>query len=80
MGSSELSEWMKFWSVEPWGPYRDNIHAGLIAATIANVYRKKNTPALTYEDFMLLDKEDHKKRETLKTLNWMKSVARRKNG
>ena len=80
MGSSELYEWMQFWQMEPWGPYRDNIHAGLIAATVANVYRKKNTQALTHEDFMLVDPAEHKRRQTQKTLNWMKAVARRKNG
>lgn len=78
MGASELAEWKAFWSTEPWGPYRDNIHSGLIAATLANIYRKKNTQALTFEDFMLTDPEEYKRRKTLETYKWMKSVAKRK--
>jgi len=69
---------MLFWRQEPWGSYRDNIHSGMIAATLANVYRKKNSPALTFEDFMLITPEEHKRRQTEKTFKWMKSVAKRK--
>lgn len=79
MGSSELQEWMLFWRAEPWGPYRDNIHAGLIASILANIHRKKSAPAVTYQEFMLVDPVDHKNKKTRETLAWMKAVARRKN-
>ena len=78
LGSSELNEWMLFWKTEPWGPYRDNIHAGLIAATIANVYRKKNSKAITHEAFMLTDQSSYKRNTSKETLAWMKAVAKRK--
>lgn len=26
--------WQRFWDFEPWGPWRDNLHAGIIAREI----------------------------------------------
>ena len=78
MGASELQEWMTYWRMEPWGSYRDNIHAGLIASTIANVYRSKNRRPVSFEEFMLSDRDLYKKKKTKETLAWMKSVATRK--
>lgn len=26
----------RYWAEEPWGPYRDNLHAGLIASAVIN--------------------------------------------
>lgn len=77
MGASELAEWVKFWKMEPWGAYRDNIHAGFIAATIANVNRKPNTKPITHEVFMLTDRSDYSKRKTKETLSWMKAVGKK---
>jgi len=78
LGASELEEWMLFWKMDPWGSYRDNIHAGLIAATLANIHRSKNSRAITHEDFMLVDHSDYQKKKTRETLTWMKAVAKRK--
>lgn len=78
MGASELAEWLVFWRMEPWGSYRDNVHAGLIAATLANIYRKKNTEPMSFEDFMLVTPEEHNRRQTEKTYKWMRSLAKKK--
>ena len=32
MGSSELSDWIDYYKLEPWGAWRDNYHAALIAS------------------------------------------------
>jgi len=79
MGASELSEWMLFWSTDPWGSYRDNIHAGLIAATLANIHRKKSAPAVSFTDFMLTDSDSHRKKKTNETIAWMRAVAKRRD-
>lgn len=77
MGASELLEWMQYFSSEPFGTYRDNIHAGLIAATLANIHRKKGTRPLTFSDFMLQDPSESRRRSTREALTWFKSVAKK---
>ena len=34
----EFQEWCKFYHQEPWGGERDDLQAGVIASTVANVY------------------------------------------
>jgi hypothetical protein len=56
MGAGELVEWMAYYSIEPWGAERDNLHAGIIAATVANSNRDPKKKALKADDFMLKPK------------------------
>jgi len=53
MSSAELTEWMAFFSLEPWGTEVEDWRAAMVASVIANVNRdpKKRKP---YEpkDFM----------------------------
>lgn len=78
MPARELDDWAAYWRIEPWGAWRDNLHAGLIASVIANAHRKPSTRALTYQDFMVTDRESHRKRQTEQSLAWMRSVAKPK--
>ena len=50
--SKELSEWMAYYEVNPFGSVRDDLQAGIIASTIANVNRGKNDKSFTPSDFM----------------------------
>ncbi|MGE5585721.1 MAG: hypothetical protein ACM309_09385 [Bacillota bacterium] len=52
--SRELSEWIAFFSLEPWGTEVEDWRAGLIAATIANANRdpKKRRKPYEPQDFM----------------------------
>jgi hypothetical protein len=75
MGASELREWMAFYQMEPWGPGRDNIHAGIIASVIANVFGGK----AKWQDFMLTSQEDHRKAKSQGFLAWLKAVAVKKS-
>jgi len=54
ISSRELSEWMAFFSLEPWGTEVEDWRAGLIAATIANANRDSKKRRRPYEpqDFM----------------------------
>lgn len=54
MSSRELSEWMAFFSLEPWGTEVEDWRTGLIAATIANANRDPKKRRRPYEpqDFM----------------------------
>jgi len=50
--SKELSEWMGYFELNPFGSVRDDLQAGIIASTIANVHRGKNDKSFTPSDFM----------------------------
>lgn len=54
MSSRELTEWMAFFSLEPWGTEVEDWRAGLIASTVANSYRDPKRRRKPYEpsDFM----------------------------
>ena len=53
MDSFELTEWMAYSEVEPFGAERDNLHAAIVASTIANVNRGKNSKSFSPQEFML---------------------------
>lgn len=52
MSSEEISEWMAFFQVEPFGVDVEMYGPAIVAATIANVNRSKNQKAYSPEDFM----------------------------
>lgn len=49
---------MEYYALEPFGAERDNIHAGLIASTVANVHISKKDKMLKPADFMLKNASD----------------------
>jgi len=52
ISSRELSEWMAYYELEPFGEERADLRAGIIAATIANVNRSKKQRAFQPAQFM----------------------------
>jgi len=52
--SRELSEWMAYFSLEPWGTEVEDWRAGLVASTVANVNRdeKKRKKPFEPKDFI----------------------------
>ena len=54
VSSAELTEWMVFYRMEPFGMERGDLQAGIVAATVANVNRdpKKQKRAWEPADFM----------------------------
>ena len=50
--SRELSEWMAYYELNPFGSVRNDLQAGIVASTIANVNRGKNDKSFTPSDFM----------------------------
>ncbi len=77
LGSGELTEWLAYYRLEPFGQERDNYHAATIATTIAN-YSGKLKTAKQIQDFMFSTNEDRRNRETGKTLAIMNVLARKK--
>ena len=43
---------MAYAAIEPFGPQRDDLRAGVISATVANVSRGQDVPPYAPEDFM----------------------------
>lgn len=52
MSSVELTEWMAFYQVEPFGTDVDMLGHAITASTIANVNRGKDQKAYSPKDFM----------------------------
>ena len=58
----EIQEWGAYFSIEPFGQDRDNLHAAIVASVIANVFGGKGKKAQP-SDFMF---RDHQEAETEK--------------
>lgn len=52
MGHSEFVEWMAFYQREPFGETRADIQMSVLAATVANVNRKKGSPSVKPSKFL----------------------------
>lgn len=50
--SRELSEWMAYNEIEPFGEDREDLRMGIIASTIANVNRASGKKPYKPQDFM----------------------------
>lgn len=51
--SRELSEWAAYYSVEPFGDFRSDLQAGIVASTLANCNRTSNSSrSFNPTDFM----------------------------
>ena len=52
VGSDELTEWMAFYQLEPFGDMRGDYRSGVVASTFANAHRAEGVKPFTPEDFM----------------------------
>lgn len=53
VSSRELSEWMAYYSIEPFGAERDNLHAGIIASATVNLWRNADEEPVKPQDWQL---------------------------
>jgi len=58
MGSDELTEWMAFYQLEPFGDFRADYRSGVIASTFANAHRAQDASPFRVEDFMPFLEQD----------------------
>lgn len=72
MSERELHEWAAYYSLEPFGVDRDNAHAAIVAATIANAHRSKRQQPFGVQDFMIA----HKRRGKPQTAEEMQRAMR----
>lgn len=75
ISSAELTEWVEFFRLEPWGPEVEGWQAGMIASTIANVNRGKGVKPFKPADFMLALAE--RKPDTSASLQAFRALAAR---
>ncbi len=52
-GSSELTEWMAYHRLDPFGPERDDLRIGMAAAPIINMLSGKRSKRIKPDDFVL---------------------------
>mgnify|MGYP003628027606 CR=1 FL=1 len=79
--SKELAEWAGYYSLEPFGSFRDSdVPAGIIASTIANCNRTKNSKSFNPEDFMPFVTNQPKQMGGEEMKNVMKKIAREQEG
>jgi Protein of unknown function (DUF4035) len=76
MPSRHFAEWQAYYRMEPFGAWRDNYHAALIASTIANVNRGANTQPIQPSIFMYEDPADIRDRRDREMLAWIESKVR----
>ena len=81
LSARELSEWMAYYSIEPFGTQREDYRAGLIAATVANCAGAGKKKALQPTDFIPIFVQEKemsfidRKKEQLRQMSIFKNLA-----
>jgi hypothetical protein len=57
LSSYQLSEWMAFSTLEPFGFDAEMMGHAITSSTIANFNRKKGSPTFKFQDFMPVEKK-----------------------
>ena len=71
---------MAYFSIEPFGAFRDNLHTGIIASTVANCHSKKKFSA---NDFIIKDEHEEKQDKLagfMNNLRTMSTPSEKQNG
>lgn len=75
MPCDEYEDWLAFYDLEPFGDSRSNVHAGMIAAVLANQSRQKGSRAYTFKDFMIMTPDEKRDKETREFASFVQAVA-----
>ncbi len=57
MSAAEYLDWQEFETLEPFGSWRDNWHAAMVATILANAFRSSSSRPSKISDFMYIDPE-----------------------
>jgi hypothetical protein len=77
--ASDVDEMFRFYSSEPFGAYRDNLHTGILASVIANVNRAPGGKKFLPQDFMVVDRVKRSSERVKGVVDFFKSIGRRAN-
>jgi hypothetical protein len=75
--SSALTDWIAYYSLEPFGQERENFHAAIVASTVANASGSKKR--FKPDDFMIKDPEQQKRKRFAKFKEGLRSLAKKKS-
>jgi hypothetical protein len=73
----ELVRWRLYWSEEPWGAYRDNMHAAMIVSELLKPHYKQGATPLPMHRFMFEHQEDRKRQAAATFVARLDAMARR---
>ncbi len=79
MSATDFDLLALYWKAEPWGPWRDNMHAALIAREIRRPWTKDQTKNLL-SDFIIRDPEERAEADNKKVagfFTFFKTVAKK---
>ena len=81
ISSRELTEWRAYCGIEPFGEERADLRAGIVASTVANVFRKSGTQPYKAQDFMpKFEKPRQDWREQLERVKAINAVLGKRHG
>ena len=75
MPAGEFLEWMQYERIEPFGAWRDNWHAAMIASILANANRKPNSPPIPMDEFMYTDPATAQERKDAAMIAFIEGLA-----
>jgi hypothetical protein len=70
--------WQKYWVEEPWGPFRENLHAAIIAREVRRPNMRKGTRT-KLDDFMVVNPEARRKAASANMIDFLKLVSKREH-
>lgn len=74
--SRELSEWIAYAELEPFGEERADLRAGIIASTNVNLWRSKGQPACRADAFMpKFDREEKAAPAIIPFVDYFRTLA-----
>lgn len=69
--------WQRYWDDEPWGPYRDNMHAAIIAREVRRPYMRRGTTT-KIADFLIVNPLRRQREATGKFVDFLKMIAKKR--
>jgi len=77
ISSRELTEWMAYWRLEPWGEPRADLRAAIIAATVANTARDPRRKPRPFKPADFLPRFERRRQswqEQLRYIEWLNAA------
>lgn len=75
---SDVDLLARYWGEEPWGPWRDNLHAAIVATAVQNGGFRRPKRSAEHRDFMLRPRGRSQRENRGSLLSALRLMARRK--
>lgn len=73
-----MQDWAEYWTLEPWGAMRDNLHTGIMASLLFNAHRGQGQEPRQPQDFMITDADSKKEVALQQFVARLRAVAKPK--